>query len=265
MGKNLLSVKDLKNGIEDGYCRICGNFAKLTSDHMPPKACGNNKRVKVTIFEKELIFQNGFNCRTICEDCNNRILGSTCDKEYKKLYDRLASYKQSRIYLSDKLIIDINIKEIIRSYLGHFVSVNLRTDLKIGDVLLSKVNDSESIFGHYRKFVLGESDITEYFDIYYWYYPFSNIVIVPYAGCIFDILKPTTSKISGTVIKMFPLALFVTKKDKGECTLKMQKIDFAQRSLTLDTNHIVNKYFPEHPLERGAIITNVSSNMNIER
>ncbi|ULQ61036.1 hypothetical protein K7I13_07230 [Brucepastera parasyntrophica] len=91
--------------------RICGEYKKLTSDHIPPKSCGNGKKVNVMINEEKFISQNGFNCKTICEKCNNELLGSNYDKEFKGLYDRIDSFKNSRIILADNILIDVDIKK----------------------------------------------------------------------------------------------------------------------------------------------------------
>ena len=88
------NVKALKNGAENGYCRICGKYGALTDDHVPPKSCGNKGRTIFSIGENKLIIQNGFHCRTICSNCNNELLGCNLDKEYKRVYDQIKNFKK---------------------------------------------------------------------------------------------------------------------------------------------------------------------------
>ena len=77
-------------------CNICGRVSDLTWDHVPPKFCFNDERTQYnSIFEinnkKQYmhIAQNGIKYRSICAECNNNLLGSNYDKEYKKLVDLL--------------------------------------------------------------------------------------------------------------------------------------------------------------------------------
>lgn len=68
-----------------GNCKICGEYTKLTFEHVPPRAAFNNVAVKNTPFEKLInsesledlsriggkISQKGAGSHTLCEHCNN--------------------------------------------------------------------------------------------------------------------------------------------------------------------------------------------------
>lgn len=72
----------------DGTCHICGQFKRLSYEHLPPKSAGNKNTVKFYTFDdfitsyshsndnshtsKPHIIQGGFQVPTICEDCNNK-------------------------------------------------------------------------------------------------------------------------------------------------------------------------------------------------
>jgi len=49
---------ELKEGAVEGYCRVCGEYGKLTLDHIPPKSCGNNHKVTIRINDKPIISVN---------------------------------------------------------------------------------------------------------------------------------------------------------------------------------------------------------------
>lgn len=70
-----------------GTCHICGKYAKLTSEHLPPKSTGNNKLIHYysydQIFSPDHLsgmkrlsefpthrLQGGFRMNTLCESCN---------------------------------------------------------------------------------------------------------------------------------------------------------------------------------------------------
>jgi len=173
--KNQEIAKNLKRGASEGYCRICGKFEKLSSDHIPPKSCGNNGKVSITINDIKFISQNGFNCKTICEHCNNELLGSKYDKEFKKLYDRIDSFRKSRLITSNNLLeIDINVKDFLRSILGHLLAVSVVGKESIENTLKQEIDREFFVMEEYRKFILKEKDELNDIDIYYWYYPYTK-------------------------------------------------------------------------------------------
>ncbi len=78
-----------------GKCRICGQFSRLTREHIPPRASGN-KSVTVAhnidnwLSTKDLslpsrgpIQQGGISGFTLCQDCNN-FTGHQYGREYRK-------------------------------------------------------------------------------------------------------------------------------------------------------------------------------------
>lgn len=132
------NVKALKDGAPEGYCRICGKYASLTDDHVPPKSCDNKGRTKFSISEaKTFIMQNGFHCRTICQNCNNELLGCDLDKEYKRVYEQINLFKKSGLYLPGNILeIDVDVKKFFRCILAHFFSVVVYDkELSIKEVL----------------------------------------------------------------------------------------------------------------------------------
>lgn len=62
-----------------GICRLCGNYDKLTFEHIPPKKAFNNKQILLRTFEKLIAekskyrepFYKGLGRYSLCERCNN--------------------------------------------------------------------------------------------------------------------------------------------------------------------------------------------------
>ncbi len=259
---------DLKEGVKKGYCRICGEYKKLTSDHIPPKSCGNGKRVNVIINEKKFISQNGFNCRTICERCNNELLGSNYDKEFKDLYDRMESFKKSKLILTENMVIDVDTKKILRCLLGHLLATDVSGRGPIKNILRNKI-DNYFLLDQYRKFVVGEIEEIKNIDVYYWYYPFDNIVLIPHFMKDVNFLDDKIPKINGSLIKIFPISLYIIKKENDVRLQHVSRLSFTDTSISLNTNQsLANKleYFPEHVgTDWGLVLYNPENLINVER
>jgi len=249
------NVKALKNGAEKGYCRICGKYGPLTDDHVPPKSCGNKGRIVFSIGKNKLILQNGFHCRTICSKCNNELLGCDLDKEYKKAFDKINNFKKSGLYLPRNILeIDVDIKKFFRSIIAHFLSVAVyEKGMTIQQVLESPIHD-DFISENCRAFVLGQEENPKNVDLYYWYYPFSNIYVNPSVSFSMDLLKINESTILGAMMKFFPIAVFILNKKVSTASPPGIKVNFDKDKIFLDMKHIMHKEVFEHPTETGFII-----------
>lgn len=126
-----------------GICRICGREAKLTFEHVPPRATYNKSAVKyVSVMDMiktkdampwELdkvhgnISQKGKGGYWLCEECNNN-LGDWYARPYKKLIDGLMIVRQeiaddsySSVELQFK---DIQPLAIYKQILSMFCDIN---------------------------------------------------------------------------------------------------------------------------------------------
>lgn len=121
-------VKEKRN--KKDRCNICGRISDLTWDHVPPKFCFNDERAQYnSIFEinnkKQYmhIAQNGIKYRSICAECNNNLLGSNYDKEYKKLVDLLYELYITPGTIPQYLEIqNLKVNKIARAIVGHFLA-----------------------------------------------------------------------------------------------------------------------------------------------
>lgn len=249
------NVASLKNGAEKGYCRICGKFAELTVDHIPPKSCGNKGRTSFTVGNKSVIMQNGFHCRTICAECNNTLLGANLDKDFKKFYDEVKFAKSSPALTKQGLLeIKVDPQKVLRCILAHFLAANVcHRKLSVKGVLNSPL-DTDIIYERYRQFVLGNTTVLENTNVYYWYYPYSNIVINPYFGCMTDAFTPQKHNLVGTLIKFFPIGLFILNKDSSDGIPHGSLFNYQSESLVLNMTNIEHKKYLEVPLSTEALL-----------
>ena len=262
------NVKALKEGAKEGYCRICGKYAALTDDHVPPKSCGNKGRTVFDVVgEKKLIMQNGFHCKTICADCNNTLLGGDLDKEYKKVYERVKAYKQSGLYLPGNLLeIDVDIKKLFRCIIAHFFAVSVyERNLSIKEVLSNKITE-DYISDNCRQFVLGDEPFPGNVEFYYWYYPYSNIMINPFFSYTLHSFTKQKRDIYGAMIKFFPIAVFILDKKSSTAYPQERKVDFSLNKLYLNVyNPPPQKYLEKVMHIDDLIITSPPVMVDAER
>ena len=263
-------IQELKNGSDIGYCRICNKYRPLSRDHIPPESCGNSHKVTITVGKNMFISQNGLNCRTICSECNNTLLGTNLDKEFKLLYDRLLSYKKSNISLPNKTLeINIDAVKVMRSIVGHFLSINVYGNETIKDILSKPINDNGYAYYDYRQFVLGLSSRIENCKIYYWYYPFYDIKIIPYFVYAKDIRSEAEGVIYGTLIKVFPIAIFLIDTRNSTILPNTSCIDFDSLSslnkLVFNTEKIMPREWPDHPQSYELLGFTMGASIDIKR
>ncbi len=110
-------------------CNICGKMSDLTWDHVPPKSCYNSGSIKYNqLFEGipsdkyEGIFQSGIRFRSLCEYCNNNLLGANYDIEFLKFTSQVSQIIQSPIVLPQTLYFECNINKIARAVCGHLIA-----------------------------------------------------------------------------------------------------------------------------------------------
>lgn len=254
-------IRDLKKGSEKGYCRICNQYSSLSLDHIPPRSCGNGDRVSVNIDNKKEIFQNGFSCKTICEKCNNELLGAKYDKEFKVLYDRAIQHNKSKLSLPENVLpINIDCRSLFRGIFGHFLAITaLNGTESIGEILDKPVSDMVKHFSSLRDFVLCKRNNLDDLDIYYWYYPKDDIFVSTFISVCPNIFNSEKIIFRGEVIKYYPLALFVVGKQEEK--LPLPTVNFDEHLLNLNMG--VHHGFPEHPLMFGVVINGNNSNVAV--
>jgi hypothetical protein len=70
------------NKTQEGKCALCGNFGKLSFEHVPPRSAFNNKPIFIQnhdnlvnensyLFGKKMKSNKGLGAYTLCQSCNN--------------------------------------------------------------------------------------------------------------------------------------------------------------------------------------------------
>ena len=155
-------------------CNICGKVAKLTEDHVPPKFWNNEEHKKYSqglgAFDPEYAkaqfpwnAPNGLVYRSICSDCNNRILGDETDKPLKEFCDAIKKNLQFR-----------------HKYFNCRIKPNCVARAVVGHMLAAKdFYDSECIIDQkLREYVLNPTALPPSdMQLLYFLYPYGYTVI----------------------------------------------------------------------------------------
>lgn len=207
---------DKKKRNEIDRCNICGKRTKLSWDHVPPKCCNNNSKIKVnTFFEgppndgaKDYIknFQNGVKYRSICNECNNSLLGGNYDKELERFTQTIDRNLTTNIILPRDINIKINVNMLCRAICGHLLAAKNFFDNSINENIL-------------REYVLNDSLYPpENFKLLYWIYPYSAIFIMRDFWIESDVNHPRPDGMI-SLMYSFPIGYLLVYKNKNDCGL----------------------------------------------
>lgn len=195
------------NQVKKGYCRICGKYAKLSEDHIPPRGCFNDEYVEISIPYTAQI--KGLKVRSICEKCNN-FLGPV-DRDLIKFAHDVHNYLIIReSVLFGKLSLQLNKINLLRSILSHLVAIPDNQESLSQEFDLNPNYTKNKI----RKF-LGSSDIKYLadFSIYFWVHPYERIHFYPSLN-ICALGNPQIVFV-GSLMAFYPLGLLIVQTEKG--------------------------------------------------
>lgn len=165
--------------VQIDQCNICGTKTRLTWDHVPPKSCRNDSPVEYSelfgelkhepglINFKHFISQNGIKFRSICEVCNNTLLGRNYDLELTQLTNYINELLTAKIALPQNLSYKAKINKLARAVVGHILSAkNEYDELSLIDKAL-------------RSFFLDPSAMPpKSYKLLFRIYPFNTIFII---------------------------------------------------------------------------------------
>jgi len=234
--------------ISQGYCLICGDFGKLSIDHVPPQGS-----VTITKIEQRHISEmskakvksikgvrspNGSKFKTICHKCNSEVLGENdteVAKVCKELTDKIKLYYSDISNPFNFISVDINPINYARAMIGHILSATSVTECRSEQV-------TTEYFAPLKSFVLGDDNaLNNSHDIYYWFYPHNRHLSSKY---IYFRNQGHSTGLS--LLSFFPIAFLVTPKGKGIFPAHAYKLDLnsSKLSLSLSPHNIQFADFP---------------------
>ncbi|MCX5801280.1 MAG: hypothetical protein NTX17_07840 [Candidatus Eisenbacteria bacterium] len=187
-------------------CNICRKQASLSWDHVPPRG-----GIEVTPVEQETILQrltgkenekivrisqNGVKFRTICDGCNNTLLGRKYDPVLNDFALGVGRFLNATLEITPIIKYETRPNLLIRAIVGHLLAAK-------------GYFENTTIDEKLRNFILDESaDFPDNLRIFYWVYPY------PYVVVIRDVVMPAVRGNFGTkscfsILKYFPIAYLV--------------------------------------------------------
>ena len=268
LGVNLKMKQIRYSSEKKGYCNICGNFDQLTFDHVPPKGCvGINKRNAVLLSEamgcenfgwhKSRTFQNGLKFRSICENCNSKLLGIKYDpflKQFTSDISQVVDLSINKGFVFPKSItVNISLQRVVRSIIGHTMAAYVREKM-------TEPSENIPYIESLRNYFLNDSEpIPDNLQIYYWVYPSEIQVII--LGCSLSYFGRKT-QIIGDLMKFYPAAFWIVWDPPDE-KIELNPL-ISKRNLGIDEQtEVPVSYFkpppidwPENPRDNQFVLLN---------
>lgn len=241
-----------------GQCNICGEEARLTVDHVPPRSCRVIGNGELRSLVERLApdsrpprgarqLQNGVSYRSLCTHCNTEMLGGEYDPALAEFCARVRAIAESRLELPDALTVRVRPQRVIRSLLGHMAAQGVNRYLKgpITEPLRDYLLDSTAA-------------LPEAIRVYYWLYPFRGQVLVRDAV---RIRMGSDDPILFWLLKFSPLAFMATFDETGDAASRLTRLDpygcepiDTEVDVSLALRPLVHEFWPEAPDGDGAVM-----------
>lgn len=262
MGK--ASDKILIRGPIEGYCNICISHGKLTRDHVPPKGCTRICEVELrsllahyseSTYKPELS-QSGLNFRTICEHCNNDLLGKEYDPNLIDFANTIGRFlkaeKEYNLYIPNETEITIKPQRVARAVVGHLLAFTNPQNL-------NKQPPNTPYHDALREYFLNpHSPLPDRLNIYCWVYPANTQVIIDFHAVAIGLFKHT---IMGSLLKFFPLGFWAVWDKPNDVSINTPLLLENKHlgindeiKFTIPFRGIPRIQWPETPDTNGAVL-----------
>jgi len=210
-----MNYKKIKRAEYD-KCNICGQQSKLTWDHVPPKCCNNRYSIKANSWINGLPkdnfygqqYQNGIRYRSLCNECNNGLLGTKFDVVLADFTKQVTDKMISSEVLPPVFRISVKINRLCRAICGHFLAAkNIYDEDYLIDAKL-------------RRYVLDvEALPPENMSLMYWVYPYDTICLVRDVSVKSYSKKYVFPQGLISMMNSYPVAYLLSSEKEEECGL----------------------------------------------
>ncbi|QLG39412.1 hypothetical protein HW560_15805 [Paenibacillus sp. E222] len=226
-------------------CNICLQKRQLTWDHIPPKGGVEFTEVEqwnimqhmVEKNTKHIPSQNGVKYRTLCQECNNSLLGAQYDPVINSFAEDVGQYLKSSLIIPEVIRFKTKPVKIVKAVLGHLLAAKGELSFSNQDVA-------------FREYVLDhDMKVPRGYKVFYWVYPFNNIRIMQN----FSMMKVKGSE-SGrhgmfSLLKYLPIAYLVTDLEYyeglDELTQYCINAPDTEMEIPIRLNDLKNQVWPE--------------------
>lgn len=250
-------MRIMTRGPQVGICNICGVYGPLTEDHIPPKGVIRPRQVEIMNFTDMLsiplptrnsrISQNGVKYRTLCSDCNNRLLGANYDPSLIKLSNEIKAFLASGLYLPSSTLVQVKVGRVVRSVIGHLLAHGV-----------GEHRAGTSICELTDYFLDEKAPFPESIKLYYWIYPYQDQIILKGFSAS---MHYWNSFAVCMLLKFFPISFLFVVDEPSSWTLpvdrlrpdQLQSIDDEAR-IRLQFKIIQPQRWPECPTDSGMVM-----------
>ncbi|MEW8051416.1 MAG: hypothetical protein AB2809_13675 [Candidatus Thiodiazotropha sp.] len=253
---NSIRNRIVNRGPAQGYCVICGEYGKLTRDHVPPKRCNNLNDIEIKALMSDEnsdkagpTSQGGMHFKTLCGVCNSERLGIKYDPSLVDLSNEITSLvqgaKRRNIVLPKKIYPIIQPQRIARSVVGHALAAIAVDETREG-LRSSPISD---LLRYY--FLDEESHMPDNLEIYYWLYPSRKQVVIKGMGKRY---LGIDGVVVGHVLKFLPLGFWIVYNKPSNINInlanlvKRKDMGLSEREqIEIDLYSAPSIKFPEAP------------------
>ncbi|BAY74348.1 hypothetical protein NIES25_07610 [Nostoc linckia NIES-25] len=251
-------------GGKEGYCNICGQYSKLTRDHIPPQGCVKATNVDLRTLGQYLTepsgkpvnSQSGLNLLSICGNCNNNLLGTEYDRELIEVSKKVATLVRVKqelgFSLPETIKLSVKPQRLVRAVIGHILAGKLPTP--------GQPPISAPFPNALRNYFLDTSSaIPNNIEVYYWVYPSNKQIVIDSLGIGSGIGE---GFISGScLLKFFPLAFWIVWDKPPSFPINLKKISSENFKgldesceIVVDLRNLPPLNYPEVPGESRYIM-----------
>lgn len=245
-------------------CNLCLKRKEMTRDHIFPQSIAMPVQRQINLILKQLkpaergkrttsIAQNGLQKRTLCGNCNNKVLGTTLDPALEYFCKETSIQLRNAMFLMNSVmhLKNIQLNKVARAVAGHFIAHDDQASHKH---LVAKA---------LRRYVLNPNEcFPEEYRFHIWLYPFKEQAVLK---DLFHAQLGTGYKpFCISAYKTYPLAFSFSDKVHNPAYEIEGTIDVTDHlngkldelfTIKLDARKIVDRNWPYAPVKNGAILT----------
>ncbi|EJM94754.1 hypothetical protein [Pseudomonas sp. GM67] len=245
-------------------CNLCLKRKEMTRDHIFPQSIAMPMQRQISLILKQVkpeergkrttfLAQNGLQKRTLCGNCNNKVLGTILDPALEHLCKETSiRLRNSRFLMNSFMHLEnIQLNKVARAVAGHFLA---HDDAPTHKHLLVKA---------LRRYVLNaDQNFPENFRFHIWLYPFKEQAVMK--DLFHSQLGSGYEPFAISAYKTFPLAFAFSNKIHNPAYAITGTLDITEHlssnldehyRIKIDARTVVDRNWPYAPLKDGAILT----------
>lgn len=245
-------------------CNLCLKRTNMTRDHIFPQSIAMPVQRQINFILKQVkpeekskrktsVAQNGLQKRTLCGNCNNKVLGTILDPALEHLCKETSvQLRNSKFLMNFVMHLEkVQLNKVARAVAGHFIA---HDDNPSHKHLLVKA---------LRRYVLNpDQNFPEEYRFHIWLYPFKEQAVMK--DLFHAQLGSGYEPFAISAYKTFPLAFAFSNKIHNPAYAIKGTLDITEYlssdldeyfKIQIDARSVVDRNWPFAPIKDGAILT----------